>query len=112
MATLVLVPNAARASADMPTLAIDAGAEVRLQLELEAADYPSYRVVVRTAEGREIWRQDGLTATRSPSGPSIVSTVPGGRLADDDYTVSVAGVTDAGDVDQVSGYTFRAQRRR
>ena len=112
VATLVLIPNAARTSGDLPAVVVDAGAELRLQLELEAADYPSYRVTVRTADGREIWRQDGLKVTRSPSGPSILSTVPAGRLADDDYTVRVAGVTAAGGVDEVSGYTFRAQGRR
>jgi hypothetical protein len=112
IATFVLTPNATRTTADMPTLAIETGADVRLQLELEAADYASYRVVVRTADGREIWRQDGLKATPSPSGPGLVTSVPAGRLADDDYTVRVAGITAAGDVNEVSGYTFRAQRKR
>jgi hypothetical protein len=111
-ATLLLDANAVRGSGSMPTLVFDANAEVRLQLALETAGYPSYRVVVRTVAGEEIWRREGVTVIQSPSGPTLTITVPANRLADDDYTVRVGAISATGEVDEVSGYTFRAQAGR
>jgi hypothetical protein len=112
LATFVLLPGLARSGDETPTLRLDAGSDVRLQLELESGDYSSYRAVVRTASGQEIWRQDQLKLMRSASGQAIAITISSGRFADEDYTVRVAGVTAAGEVEELSGYAFRVRMRR
>jgi hypothetical protein len=111
VALLVLVPSAVRASDAAPaTVPIGGETAVRLQLEMEAADYPQYRVIVREADGREVWREDGLTPARSGAGPSVATTIPARRLVEGDYTVRVAGFGAGGDIDEVSGYAFRVVR--
>jgi hypothetical protein len=108
--TLMLAPTATREAGGPPVLDIGAAAEVRLQLSLESAGYRSYRAVIRTANGAEILRQDRLTAQADPRGPTITMTFPANRLATDDYTIALTGVLPSGDVEELSGYYFRARR--
>jgi hypothetical protein len=110
IATLVLLPVATRGSDPAPTLNLDAASDVRLQLVLESGRYASYRVVVRTAEGRDVWRDDGLREGPSASGQSVATTIPAARLADDDYIVRLEGMTGGGAAEELSGYAFRIRR--
>lgn len=109
IATFVLMPTATRGSDSTPTLNLDGFSDVRLQLELEASGHPRYRVVVRTADGREVWREESLRAERSAIGQSVATTIPAARLADDDYVVRVQGLTGS-DVEELSGYAFAVRR--
>ena len=111
LATFVLMPNLSRAGDAMPTLVLTAGTDVRLQLELESGEYPRYQAMVRTADGQNVWREDRLKATPSSSGPGLVLTIPATRFVDDDYTVRVGGVNAGGEIDELSGYTFRVRIR-
>jgi hypothetical protein len=108
---LVLLPNATRGADPVPTVAIGAGDDVRLELELESGGFATYRVTVRTAGGAEIWRDDQLEAARAASGERLATTIPAARLAEDDYTVRVQGLSGRGEGEELSGYTFRIRRK-
>jgi hypothetical protein len=96
----------------MPVLQMSTATDVRLQLDLESPDgYAHYRALVRTAGGTEVWREDALKPAPTSSGQSLALTIPGARLADDDYTIRVSGVTGSGEVDELSGYAFRVRIR-
>jgi hypothetical protein len=110
IATFVLLPTATRGSDPTPTLNPDAASDIRLQLVLESGRYASYRVLVRTAEGREVWRADGLKAGPSASGLSVAATIPAARLADDDYVVRLEGMTVGREAEELNGYVFRIRR--
>jgi len=84
---------------------------VRLQLQLEAGDYQSYRARLRTAEGDEMWRQDQLTPQPTRSGPAIIVNLPASRFRSRDYTIRLSGVTAEGEVEEVSSYYFRVEKR-
>jgi anti-sigma factor RsiW len=105
--TFVLLPSLTRNSDETPTLTIAQDVDVRLQLSLEPGDYDTYRVVIRTADGDEIWRQDGLKTVRASSGEALVITLPGARFSDQDYTIRVGGVSAGGGVEETAGYYFR-----
>jgi hypothetical protein len=94
----------------MATLVLAAGSSAHLHLELETADYVRYRALVRTADGQEVWRDDQLRPTQTPSGPALVITVPAAQLAEDDYTIQVGGMAGGGEVDELSGYAFSVRR--
>lgn len=110
VATFVLIPSLTRNSDETPTLTIEASVDVRLQLQIEAGDYGSYRVVLRTADGDEVWRQDRVKPERTASGAAIVVTLPASRFSSQDYTIRLSGITPAGEVEEVSGYSFRVKR--
>lgn len=111
IATLVLMPTAIRGADSVPTLVVGAGEDVRLELELESGGFAAYRVMVRTAGGAEIWRDDQLKSARSASGERLATTIPAARLAEDDYTVRVQGLTAGSKGEELSGYTFRIRRK-
>ena len=111
VATFVLTPSLARDSDETRKLIIAGNVQVRLQLNFEAGDYASYRAVLRTAEGDEIWRQDQLTSRPTTSGPAVVVQLPASRFRSRDYTIRLGGVTTEGEVEEVSSYYFRVEKR-
>jgi hypothetical protein len=109
--TLMLLPTATRGVDETPTLVMAAERDVELQLVMETADgYPRYRVDVRTADGEDVWSQEGLTARASPEGDSLFVRPPASQLSANDYTVTASGVTPAGQREVVARYTFRVRR--
>jgi hypothetical protein len=108
IATFVLSPTATRSADGSGTIDITLQSAVRLRLQLESADYTAYRAQVRRGDGTEVWRDDELKPTLSPSDPEVVLTIPGGRLVEDDYTVRLSGLSGAR-VEALSGYTFRVR---
>jgi hypothetical protein len=111
VATFVLVPGLTRDGGQTPSLTIARDTDVRFELTLEPGDYDSYRVVLQTADGAEIWRQDGSRIVRTASGDAIVVTLPGARFSDDDYIIRVAGVSPRGEADEVASFYFRTMTR-
>lgn len=111
VATFVLLPTLTRDGGETRTLVIAPDLDVRLQLSLEAGDYDTYRVDMRTAAGDGVWRQDGLTIVRTSSGDAVVITVPASRLSDAFYTIRISGISAASEAEPVASYYFRVQKR-
>jgi hypothetical protein len=111
VATFVLTPSLARDSDETRKLAIEGNVQVRLQLNFEGGDYTSYRALLRTAEGDEVWRQDELTPRPTKSGLAVVVQLPASRFSRRDYTIRLSGVTAEGEVEEVSSYYFRVEKR-
>jgi hypothetical protein len=68
-----------------------------LSLTLEPPLQPSYRAVLRDAQGKEIWSGEGLQVNEMDS---VSLSLPSTLLAPGDYTVTVAG----------RRFTFRVMR--
>lgn len=93
-------------------LVIFAGiSEVRLQLSLPPLDYPSYRVILRSVGGAEIFRRGDLRA--AAAGPTVVITldVPASAFESSDYTLTLQGATTGGGFEDVSRLLIRADKR-
>ena len=111
VATLVLAPSLTRGSDEMPTLRLDEQTDVRLELQLDATDYVRFQARIRTADGKDITRQEPLPLTSTPAGPAIVVTLSASLLDAGDYTIRLAGIVPGGAVEEVAGYAFRVRRQ-
>lgn len=111
VATLVLLPTLTRNSDEVKSLALAGDVDVALQLMLEADEYGRYRAVVRTAGGAEVWRQDQLQSRRTADGAAVTVTLPSSRLATEDYTIRLSGLTAGGAYEEIAGYYFRVQKK-
>lgn len=109
MAILVLAPGSTRNGDETPTLTIGKAAQVRLALHLEPGDYRSYEATIRTPEGKAVWSAQRLRLENTSSGRAVVVRLPAARFTSNDYTVTLRGVTAAGEVDEVGSYYFRVK---
>ena len=83
---------------------------LRLQLDPEGAEYPSYRVTLHEVSGDEIWSQSRLTAGRIEGREAVTLTLPCELLAADDYYVRLQGVSPGADPEPLDRYDFRVLR--
>lgn len=110
VATFVLTPDLVRGGGGAQKLIIPRGTErVRLRLGVEAGDYESYGVRLRTPEGAGVWTKDGVKAR--PGVPFVVVTVPAKVFGDADYTLSLSGKNDGGEPAAVARYYFKVERK-
>ncbi len=107
VASFVLSTEEVRAGGELPTLRIPASATVvRLELNYTGERYSGYAVVVRTAEGRQVWQRAGLEP--QPPG-AVVVEVPAPVLANDDYILTLRG-GDKGGFEDAAEFSFRVKR--
>jgi hypothetical protein len=93
-------------------LVIPAGTEeVRLQLNLEESGYRSYRASLQQAGGKEISARQQLIPKTTKSGASFTLIIPAQRFATGDYILTLRGVTQSGEVEDVSKSLFRVEKK-
>ena len=98
--SLLLVPGFDRSVGGANDLIIPADARtVRLQLALEGDDYRSYRAVLRSVEGKEIFRRGGLKARAMRSGRTVALELPAGNFPEGDFILTLSGSTSQGEED-------------
>lgn len=108
---ILLTPGLQRDPAGGKTLLIPHGAQrVRLELALPDGGYVSYRTVIWTVSGEQIWSQQVRPAVASGSPDRLLLDVPAGLLGNRDYLVSLAGVGEDGQFEDVAKYYFRVKR--
>jgi hypothetical protein len=113
VATLVLTAGATRGAESGPpaTLHLTARTEqVSLRLNLSEADYRSYGAVLRRAGGGEVFSWRRVAARAAKSGKTITLAVPAKRLTEGDYILTLRGMLDAGEAEDVSVSLFRVER--
>lgn len=112
IATFLLTPVLTRDLGGAKTFMIPSGVDwVQFRLDPEAADYKSYRAVLRTPEGREIWSGRDLTPQASTSGKSIFLKLPASTLTSGDYILTLSGLNAEGKFEDVNDYSFRLAKR-
>lgn len=85
---------------------------VKLQLDLENEDvYKSYRAVLKTAEGDEIWSQNMLKARQTDSGNAIILDLPSLIFSNNDYMLILYGSTASRKFEETGSYPFTIERR-
>jgi hypothetical protein len=111
IAALTLLPGLTRSAADMPVLRLDAGTSTaRFSLALPDDSFSSFRVSLTGADGREIWSDARLSATRTADGNVVVSTIPADMLPPGDYTFTLFGIAGAASAESIGKYAFRVVR--
>jgi hypothetical protein len=84
--------------------------QARLQLKLKDKDYPSYDLVLQAADGKQVFKHEGLVSSNKAS-PTLVVSVPAKWLTDSDYLLVLRGVTRAGDSEDVSKWLIRVEKK-
>ena len=84
---------------------------VRLRLVFRDEDHQSYQAIIQNASGATVWRQSGLKATARGESKSVVVNLPAKVLANDDYLLTLSGVTSATNVEEISDYHFRIVKK-
>ncbi|HYO16037.1 MAG TPA: hypothetical protein VE685_22790 [Thermoanaerobaculia bacterium] len=78
---------------------------VVLALVIDPPHQPSYRVILRDARGRELWRGGDL---RLDERDTLSLSLPSSLLAPGDYTLAVEGLAPGGKPAAASRFSFRA----
>ncbi len=95
--SITLRPSRVRGSGDAKRITIPANAStLRLQLLLSGGEhsaYPSYTAALKTIEGQEIVRRQGISTQVVQSDKSLVLEVPANKLRDGYYAVLLTGIT-------------------
>ena len=104
---LLLSPGLTRGEGPGNVLRVPPSANlVRLEIGYDGETYQSYRVLLRTPEGREVWRQSSLKPLQ-PGTKTVVVTFPANTLGAGDYIVTLSGFTSAGTHEDLADYSFR-----
>jgi hypothetical protein len=112
-ATLVLTVGGTRSAEAAPPalLVIPARTEkARLLLNLGENDYKSYRAALRPAGGGDIYTWGRVTPGAAKSGARLALTLPARMLANGDYLLTLRGVGEGGEVEDVSKTLFRVRK--
>ena len=83
---------------------------VRLRLSFKGEGYARYDVTLRTLDGKQLLSRRGLKAGSSASGKSVTLTLNPAILQQQDYIVTVSGLTDDGRVEAINDYYFHVER--
>lgn len=111
--TLRLVPGLARGSGrgEQELVLLPRVAWVRLELTLYRDEYRSYQAVLRTAEGAEVRRLEGLKGQRIGDEKAVILSLPSNLIRLGDYVVTLSGRNDSrGAREEVEAYSFRVVR--
>lgn len=109
--TVALAAGLLRSRGSLARVTIPADATlVRLELELAADEYASYRASLRDPDGNELWAVSKLRAEVAGGRAVIVLLVPAAMLDRGDYQLKLGGVTPDGDREALASYPFRVAR--
>lgn len=105
---VVLTPGLVREGGEIKKISISPDTDaVQLRLALTANEHQSYRVVLLTSQGANVWTGTNLRAEQVAEGKFIVLNLPANILSREDYQAKVSGQADFEDV---ASYTFRVSR--
>ena len=112
VATLIFTINGSRGGESGPPakLVIPPGTDrAQLQLNLKDNDYRSYAVVIQSAGGTQVFKHDGLQS-KNTGRASLAVIVPASKFSNGDYILTLKGVTQGGEVEDVSKSLFRVEK--
>jgi hypothetical protein len=104
----VLAPQL-RGAAQMPTLVLTQNtARVDFRLDLEANDFPHYRVTLKSLKAdKSLWQSADLDPVTKADSSTLSLKVPAKLLQQGMYKLDVTGAPANGEAEYVSSYVFR-----
>ncbi len=85
---------------------------IRLQLIAESVGQATtYRAILRSVSGEEVWSRSGLDYTAQPWGVEVWAELPASVLASDDYILTLSGREQNGPWYVVARYSFGVLRQ-
>jgi len=113
-ASIVLTVGAVRGgdTGKTQTLVIPPGiANARLQLNLKDNDYARYAVSLQAVGGGEIFSRQNLRPRTPKAGASFFFVVPATKFSNGDYILTLRGVSQDGEIDDLSKSLFRVEKK-
>jgi hypothetical protein len=109
--SLTLSPGRLRGSGGIDKIEIPPAATlVNLHLDLEAAEYPSYRAALEL-EGRQVLSQSMLAARDERRAIVVVVPIAAAALQQGDYSLQLSGLKADGTYEDIHTYSFRVYRK-
>jgi hypothetical protein len=97
-------------AAKTQSLVLEKGVEkVTLQMLLEGERYVKYQSEIRAIDTSKSFTL--ITKPPVKSAKNISLTIPAARLAKADYVLTLSGVTETGEIEEINQYPFRVTRR-
>src|SRR5262249_20148863 len=110
--SFALSPGLVRDSGEQKKLLVAPDSELRLQLDLKRkGEYVSYRAVLQTAEGAEVWSQDLPKARANVARQSVFLHLPARLLPEGDYQLTLKGRTASGEFEEAGDYYFNIVKK-
>lgn len=110
--SLLLVPGFDRSVGGANDLIIPPQARiVRLQLALEGNNYRSYRALLSSVEGKEVFTRRGLKVRSTRSGSVVTLELPATAFPAGDFILTLSGTTSQGEVEDVHKYFLSVRKR-
>ncbi len=113
IASVFLPAGVSRSASDRPKLVVlQSTSLANLQIGLEREDeYKSFRVELRTAQGQAVWTQDNLRSQQSRAGRVINLFIPESVIGAGEYELTLKGVIDNQNTEDVRYYYFDALKK-
>lgn len=111
--TFVLTPGLVRGG-EAKTLIVPRGTSaLMLRLNSEAGSYNSYRAVIETVDGRQVWSAASIKMRRPSGREGAISlpALPAKVLRAGDYVLRLSGERPDGGFEGVADYSFRVVRK-
>jgi hypothetical protein len=83
---------------------------VELKLPLRNEDYTSYRTVLLSGDGPELWRAENLQSKSESGNKFILADVPARLLVPGDYSLRLSGKDSSGKFEDLPTYRFQVLR--
>jgi hypothetical protein len=113
-ASLILTVGGTRAAEAAPpaVLVIPAGVEqVRIQLTVRESAYQNYRAVLQTASGQQVFAWQRLIRGTKKASANFVLNLPASKFIAGDYILTLKGVSENGEGEDISKSLFRVERK-
>jgi hypothetical protein len=81
--------------------------QIRLQMKVGTENARTYRAVIRTVEGAQIWTQRSIT----PRSGAVSVNAPADKFPLGDYILTLSATTATGETQEVNRYFFRVIRK-
>jgi hypothetical protein len=108
---LTLTPRLVRDFGETSKIVITEDVDtVQLRLMLPAHDYQTYRAVLRSSEGTEIWTGDKLIVNTSGADRYVDYDLPADILKPDDYKITLSGHLTEDKYEDITHYSFRVAK--
>jgi hypothetical protein len=106
--SLVLTPGLVRGGGEVKKVVISPQTRsVMLKVRFAGEEYKSYRIVISTVEGREVYNQVRMKDKADRKNKRIDLVVPARLFGEQDYTLKLSGVAPTGDQEYIGEYFFR-----
>ncbi len=109
---LLVAPSVRSGQIKSQTLTIPAGTqEVHIQLRTGENEYRGYQLELYSVGGPSIFNNQNAKPSSNKSGATFRFSLPASKFASGDYILTLRGVTQSGDVEDVSKSLFLVQKK-